>query len=147
MRMAGRNYVLKGKSKRQSLIEAGYSPSYAQTNAKEIFEHPLMLEYLDELEIKQEQRELDLWKEIIADAPRHYRELKALSSATKNDDVKRKILQDLLDRAGFQSSNKLDITQESKISDEQADSEIVMLMKQLKKEGIDVKRFFSKNDD
>jgi hypothetical protein len=141
MRAAARKFVLEGENKSQSLRSAGYSEYYIKANVGRIFKNPLMQEYIAELEDQILERELDLWKQIVSDAPKIYNKLRALADEEEcPTDVKRKIWQDLLDRAGFQSSNKLDITKSEKVDNSQIDAEIAMIIKDLKDSGIDVER-------
>jgi len=126
LRKACQSYVFEGKSKIDSLVEAGFSKSYVLGNVKKIFEQPQAQAYLDELYRKQEEMVSDLWKSMIKDAPNIYLKYKKLAEDSGSDDVKRRIWSDILDRTGYTSSKKIDIKDE-RLPTEDLDRELKAL--------------------
>jgi len=134
LKIAARKYIFEGKTKKESLTIAGYSPSYIKKNSRNLFRSAAMESYIDELERRREEEMAEMWRTMAQDAPAIYRKYKKLAEDTTSDDVKRKIYFDILNRTGYISANKLEITSK-KGSIEDLDADIAKLELQLDQEG------------
>jgi hypothetical protein len=142
-KLAAQNLIIHGMTKRQALLEAKYSKSYANKGGDTLWEMDAMKKYIADLELKKRKSEVRLWEEIISDAVMIYRKYKSLADGKDTPaDVKRKIWSNILDRAGFQAVNKIDVNNTGEETDEQVEANIVGVIKDLQKEGIDVLKFF-----
>ncbi|MBU5677897.1 terminase small subunit [Alkaliphilus sp. MSJ-5] len=97
---------LRKKNQGQAAINAGYSKKSADSQAYQLLQNPIVLEYLHEREneIKQE-----LQEEFIFDAIEARKEMyKILKNPKARDIDKITIAKDFLDRAGFKPTDKLE---------------------------------------
>lgn len=145
-KIAARKYVLEGKTKVDSLTEAGYGRAYIRSNMAKLFGSKAIIDYMDELTRKKEEEVTQLWRIMANDAPEIYRKYKDLAEKTDSDDVRRRIYANILDRTGYIGANKLEVTNR-KIDPESIDKDLAKVLQDLKEENIDITQFTETNDE
>lgn len=121
------------KNQTQAAVDAGYSPKSASSQAYQLLQNPIVLEYLEK---REKQLEKELKREFFFDAIDARRVLSEILNNPESKDVDRaNAAKDLLDRAGYKAVDVHEIQSTVNIkADGLTDSELEDRIAELERE-------------
>lgn len=128
------NYLkLRKKNQTQAAVDAGYSPKSASSQAYQLLQNPIVLEYLEK---REKQLEKELKREFFFDAIDARRVLSEVVNNPDSKDADRiNAAKDLLDRAGYKAVDVHEIQANVNTNaDGLTDAELEERIKELKEE-------------